>query len=101
MRPYRHAADALAQGVCTLCHTGNLGDEQHLVFNCPALQEIRDRYNALFGDHAATMVQFMWHHDARAKHSLNNHGGTCMVIHMVILALKTGTRSGNKWLEMM
>jgi len=27
-----------AQSVCTLCQTGNLGDEQHVVFECLALQ---------------------------------------------------------------
>jgi len=38
--------------------TGNLGDEQHLlvVFECPPLQGVRDRYNGLFMDHADTMI---------------------------------------------
>ena len=42
----RVADTARAQRVCTLCQTGNLGDEQHLVFECLALQELRskDRY---------------------------------------------------------
>ena len=47
----------------TLCQTGNLVNEQHLVLEGPALQGIRDRYNGVFGDHAATLVQFMWQHD--------------------------------------
>ena len=55
-----------AHTFCTLCQTGNLGDEQHAVFECPALQGIKDRYNNLFGHHAATMVQFRWQHDTRA-----------------------------------
>ena len=38
----------------------NPGDEQHVVFECPGLQDIRDRYQGLFGEHAITMVQFMW-----------------------------------------
>ncbi len=41
-------------------------DEQHLEFECPALQGIRDISNGLFGGHAAAMVQFMWQYDARA-----------------------------------
>ena len=64
-----HPADchiSSAHRVCTLCQTGNLGDEQHLVFQCSALQGIRDRYNGLFGDHAATMVHPMWQHGTRA-----------------------------------
>lgn len=40
---------------CTSCQTGNLGDEPHLVLEYLALQRPRDRYNGLFGDHAATM----------------------------------------------
>ena len=39
---------------------------QHLAFECPALQGLRDRYNGLLTDHAATMVHFMWQHDNRA-----------------------------------
>jgi len=48
----------LIKPFCTLCQIGNLGDEQHLVFECPALQGIRYRYNGLFGDHAAATGSF-------------------------------------------
>ena len=41
------------------------GDEQHVVFECPGLQDIRDRYQGLFGEHATTMLQFMWQDDIR------------------------------------
>ena len=51
--------------VCTLCAGENPGDEQHVVFECPGLQDIRDRYQGLFGEHAATMLQFMWQDDIR------------------------------------
>ena len=51
--------------VCTLCAGGNPGDEQHVVFERPGLQDIRDRYQGLFGEHAATMLQFMWQDDIR------------------------------------
>ena len=37
--------------VCTLCAGENPGDEQHVVFECPGLQDIRDRYQGLFGEH--------------------------------------------------
>jgi hypothetical protein len=40
-----------------------IGDERHLVFECPALQSIRDRYPGLFGADIVTMQQFMWQLD--------------------------------------
>ncbi len=51
--------------VCTLCAGENPGDEQHVVFECPGLHDIRDRYPGVFGEHAATMLQFMWQDDIR------------------------------------
>ena len=51
--------------VCTLCAGGNPGDEQHAVFECPGLEDIRDKHQGLFGEHAATMLQFMWQDDIR------------------------------------
>ena len=51
--------------VRTLCAGENPGDEQHVVFECPGLQDIRDRYQGLFGEHATTMLQFMWQDDMR------------------------------------
>ena len=51
--------------ICTLCAGEHLGDEQHVVVECPGLQAIRDRHVGLFGEHAATMIQFMWQDDIR------------------------------------
>jgi hypothetical protein len=45
---------------CQKCSLGQLGDERHLVFECPALQPIRDRYADLFCIVPLTMRQFMW-----------------------------------------
>ena len=36
---------------------------QVAVFECPGLQDIRDKHQGLFGEHAATMLQFMWQDD--------------------------------------
>ena len=44
------------------CHEG---DEQHIVFHCPGLQDIRDRHPGLFGEHTPTMIQFMWQENIR------------------------------------
>ena len=58
--------------------TDSPGDEQHLVFECPALR-LREVYNRLFGDHATTRIQFMWQHDTHAlaqfiKECVDAHG---------------------------
>ena len=50
-----------ADRVCTLCGHGSLGDEKHLVFECPHLQYIRDKYATLF--RCSTMRQFFWQDD--------------------------------------
>jgi hypothetical protein len=45
-------------------HPGGFpGDERHLVFECLALQSIRDRYPGVFGADIVTMQQFMWQLD--------------------------------------
>ena len=52
-----------AQRICQICHSGFPGDELHLVFECQGLQCIRDKYPHLFGQHARTMLQFIWQTD--------------------------------------
>ena len=52
-----------AQRLCLLCDQRAVGDERHMVFECPALQSVRDKYAALFLDGASTMQQFMWQQD--------------------------------------
>ena len=53
-RPQRH---------CTHCAMHTLGDERHLIFECPAVQPIRAKYPSLFGTTIVTMQQFMWQGD--------------------------------------
>ena len=43
---------------CPLCHE-HFADERHLVLECPRLDNLRQRYSALFLGHT-TMVRFMW-----------------------------------------
>lgn len=52
-----------AQRLCMQCDLGAVGDERHFVFECPALQNIRDHYLALFGAEIQTMQQFVWQLD--------------------------------------
>jgi len=61
-----------------------LGEEQHLVFMCPALQGVRDRYNVLFGDNAAKLNFSMRQHD---NYAVAQCIGECMDA-QVILALR-------------
>ena len=50
--------------ICMMCQQGVLGDEKHLVFECPALQDLRDRNKALFkAPHGDAMILLMWQDD--------------------------------------
>ena len=62
---FRDAALApLGPSACVCCVTNvQLGTKRHMVFECPALQSVRDKYAALFVDGASTMQQFMWQQD--------------------------------------
>ena len=48
--------------VCQLCTTGMLGDEKHLIFECPELQGFREQWSHLF-EGPQTMQAFMWQGD--------------------------------------
>lgn len=56
-----------AARLCELCHLGVLGDEQHLLLECPAMEEVRAHYGLLFSPGAPpTMRQFMAQRPAAA-----------------------------------
>ena len=47
-----------------MCQHGVLGDEKHLVFEYPALQNLRDRNkNLLEAPHGDAMIFLMWQDD--------------------------------------
>ena len=48
--------------VCHLCATGTVGDEKHLIFECPELQCFREQWPHLFQG-PQTMLDFMWQDD--------------------------------------
>ena len=50
----------LGRRLCQRCNLHALHDERHLVFECPAMQCVRDRYPALFSPAKHTMQLFMW-----------------------------------------
>ena len=61
----RHAGLPRCARVCERCCTGQVGDEMHVVFECPALEDIRRRYRCLFTRDTCTMRLFMWQADQR------------------------------------
>ena len=52
-----------SERLCRHCSSGGIGDERHLVFVCPAVQHVRDKYSHLFTPRRPTMRQFMWQDD--------------------------------------
>ena len=48
--------------LCQLCATGALGDERHVIFECPELQDIRAQWSHLFQG-PETMQAFIWQDD--------------------------------------
>ena len=58
----RHGTDRLSR-VCSACDTGEIGDERHLLFECPALQRFRNMHPHLFVVPHQTVQQFIWQRD--------------------------------------
>ena len=56
----RRTATPRMQRVCQQCDLNEVGDEQHLIFACTAVQHVRDRYLGLFSESIHTMLDFMW-----------------------------------------
>ncbi len=61
----RHSQVRVAR-VCPHCEGGHVGDEGHLVFECPALEHVRRRHGRIYTDSRSTMRVFMWHRDQKA-----------------------------------
>ena len=51
---------------CDMCHQRLVGDEQHFVFFCTALQPLRDAYSHLFPPGLHSLKRFMWQEDLSA-----------------------------------
>jgi len=49
--------------ICEHCTSGEIGDEMHMIFECMAVQNIRDRYAHLFTYSTSTMSTFLWQDD--------------------------------------
>ena len=46
--------------ICHACNSSAVCDEKHMIFECPALHILRDKYAHLFSGNITTMKQFMW-----------------------------------------
>ena len=51
---------------CDMCHQRLVGDEQHFVFFCTALQPLQDVYSHLFPPGLHSLERFMWQEDLSA-----------------------------------
>ena len=50
--------------ICTVCQQSVFGDEEHLLFDCSALQDLRYRNESLFqAPQCNAMTLFMWQGD--------------------------------------
>ena len=56
----RHLRLPRHRRVCRLCHTGALGDERHMLLECPALADLRDEYSPLVADCSGVMARLVW-----------------------------------------
>ena len=49
--------------LCTRCSMGIVGDEHHLIFTCPAVDDIRGQFPQLFHNVPRSVQAFMWQRD--------------------------------------
>ena len=49
--------------ICEHCTSGEIGDEMHMIFECMAVQNVRDQYAHLFTYSTSTMSTFLWQDD--------------------------------------
>ena len=56
----RHLRLPCHRSVCRLCHTGALGDERHMLLECPALADLRDEFPSLIAGCSGVMARLVW-----------------------------------------
>ena len=70
----RHLQLPRHRRVCKLCRTGALGDERHLLLECPALADVRTEFSQLIAHCSGIMARLVWFKDPavgqQAHHSL-------------------------------
>ena len=48
---------------CNKCHENCIGDEYHVIFECQALADLRQKYHHILNPSSRTMKQFFWQDD--------------------------------------
>ena len=71
----RHLRLPRHRRVCRLCQTGALGDERHLLLECPALADLRDEYSPLVAECSGVMDRLVW---ARNKPMVSRYIIACL-----------------------
>ena len=59
----RHLQLPRHRRVCKLCRTGALGDERHLLLECPALADVRTEFSQLIARCSGIMARLVWFKD--------------------------------------
>ena len=59
----RHFTLPRASRVCNLCNTGALGDERHMLLECPALAGLRLQFSSLLLPCSSVMRRLLWAKD--------------------------------------
>ena len=54
--------------VCRLCHPEALGDERHMLLECPALADLRDEYSPLVAECSGVMARLVWARDQVSRY---------------------------------
>ena len=49
--------------MCRLCGTGQLGDERHMLLECPALSDVRAAFSELISQSSGVMARLVWAKD--------------------------------------
>ena len=67
-----------AQSLCQECDQHAVGDERHMLIECPALQGEQDKYATLFANGACTVQHFVWQVDITS--GIAHMSGTALTI---------------------
>ena len=56
----RHVQLPRHRHVCKVCRTGALGDERHLLLECPALADVRVQFSQLIAQSSGVVARLAW-----------------------------------------
>ena len=71
----RHFNLTWASCVCNLCNTDALGDERHMLLECPALADLRLQFSTLLLPCSSVMRRLLW---AKDQHEVCRYIIACL-----------------------